>query len=92
MTSNGGHFYCSIVLMTFAGTPAIRLFSGIFLVTTAPAAITHPAPMVTPGITETLAPNQQLFPTLIGKAFLVLDFFLYNSMDDSLYKTHKKDQ
>ena len=26
-------------------------------------------PMVTPGITETLAPNQQLFPTLIGKAF-----------------------
>ena len=69
MTSIGGHFYCSIVLMTFAGTPAIRLLSGIFLVTTAPAAITHPAPMVTPGITETLAPNQQLFPTLTGNAF-----------------------
>ena len=60
----GGHFYCSIVLMTFAGTPAIKLFAGISLVTTAPAAITHPAPIVTPGITETLAPNQQLSPTL----------------------------
>lgn len=69
MTSNGGHFYCSIVLMTFAGIPAIKLLPGISLVTTAPAAITHPEPMVTPGITETLAPNQQLFPTLIGKAF-----------------------
>ena len=69
MTSNGGHFYCSIVLMIFAGTPAIRLLSGISLVTTAPAAITHPAPMVTPGITETLAPEPTIIPYLIGKAF-----------------------
>ena len=76
MTSIGGHFYCSIVLMTFAGTPAIKLFAGISLVTTAPAAITHPAPIVPPGITETLAPHQQLSPILIGKAFSNPSFLL----------------
>ena len=35
--------------MIFAGTPPTTVFSGTSIVTTAPAAITAPSPMVTPG-------------------------------------------
>ena len=55
--------------MTLAGTPATMQLSGISLVTTLPAPMTHPEPMVTPGITDTFAPNQQLSPMVIGQAF-----------------------
>ena len=60
--------YWPIRFLIVAGTPATKQFSGTSLVTTLPAAITQPAPIVTPCITETFAPNQQLSPTLIGNA------------------------
>ena len=53
------HFHLSLI--TLAGTPATRLFGGTSLVTTLPAAITEPSPIVTPGVTTTLPPNQILF-------------------------------
>ena len=52
-----------------AGTPIMSELSGISFVTTEPAEITQLYPIVTPGITETFAPNQQLSPTVIGPAF-----------------------
>ena len=52
----------------FAGTPITTELSGISFVTPDPAEITELLPIVTPGITETLAPNQQLSPTVIGRA------------------------
>ena len=63
--------------MTFAGLPTAKEFSGIFFVTTAPAPITHPSPIVTPGRTITEPPSQQFLPIVIGfadyiKVFLVL--------------------
>ena len=61
--------YCSIIFLTVAGTPATKQLSGMSLVITLPAAITQPFPIVTPGMTDTFAPNQQLSPTLIGSAF-----------------------
>ena len=42
------------------GFPAARLYGGISLVTTLPAPITHPSPMVTPPQTTTLDASQQL--------------------------------
>ena len=60
--------YCSMIFFTLAGTPAAIALSGRSSVTTLPAAMTHPLPMVTPCSTETFAPNQQLSPTLIGSA------------------------
>ena len=45
--------------ITLQGTPAAKELAGISLVTTLPAPITHPSPMVTPGQTVTDAPNQQ---------------------------------
>ena len=50
-------------------SPAAKQLSGKSFVTTLPAAITQPFPIVTPGITDTFAPNQQLSPILIGRAF-----------------------
>jgi hypothetical protein len=43
---------------TLAGTPAATLFGGMSLVTTAPAAMIAPSPMVTPATTTTLTPSQ----------------------------------
>ena len=45
--------------ITLQGTPAAKVFSGMSRVTTLPAPITQPLPMVTPGQTVTPAPNQQ---------------------------------
>ena len=41
---------------------------GISLVTTLPAPITVPSPIVTPGNTETCPQNQVLLPTTMGSA------------------------
>lgn len=43
--------------------------SGISFVTTDPAPMTQPDPMVTPGMTDTLEPIQQLSPMVMGLAF-----------------------
>ena len=60
---------CSVmVLITLAGTPAANESEGISLVTTLPAPITQLSPIVTPGHTTTLAPNQQSFPMVTGLA------------------------
>ena len=48
--------YSSSFLTTFAGTPAIRLLGGTDRITTAPAATTLPAPIVTPGQINALVP------------------------------------
>ena len=69
--SSGLYFMLSasvIVRTTFAGTPAAKEFGGISRVTTAPAPMTQPSPIVTPGQTVTFAPNQQLFPMWTGFA------------------------
>lgn len=49
------------------GFPAARTFDGMSFVTTLPAPITVLSPIVTPGITVTLAPIQTLFPTVISR-------------------------
>ena len=64
-----------ISLITLAGTPATRLFGGTSLVTSLPA-ITEPSPIVTPGVTTTLPPNQILFPIVIGAPTLNLHYVL----------------
>src|SRR5438874_2039426 len=52
---------------TRAGTPATRVSAGTSSVTTAPAAITAPGPMVTPGRIIARAPIQTPSPTVIGR-------------------------
>ena len=54
--------------MTFAGTPATRVLSGISFVTTAPEAITTLFPIVTPGVIVTLPPIQTSSPIFTGLA------------------------
>lgn len=56
----------TIFLMTRAGFPTATLKSGISFVTTLPAPIVTPLPMVTPGTTTTLPPSQQSSPIVIG--------------------------
>lgn len=46
-----------MVFLITAGTPAATTLSGRSSVTTLPAAITQPLPMVTPCNTDTFAPN-----------------------------------
>ena len=48
---------------------AARLYGGISLVTTLPAPMTHPSPMVTPPHTTTLDASQQLSFIVIGFAY-----------------------
>jgi hypothetical protein len=55
--SVGSGSFGSIFLMILAGLPATQWKSGTSLVTTLPAPITQPLPMVTPGRTVTLPPN-----------------------------------
>lgn len=52
--------------MTLAGFPAMTTLSPTDLFTTEPAPTTTFSPMVTPPITVTSAPIQQLFPIDIG--------------------------
>ncbi|KAK1709760.1 hypothetical protein BDP67DRAFT_408423 [Colletotrichum lupini] len=52
--------------MTRAGLPATATKSGTSFVTTLPAPTVTPLPMVTPGRTIQLPPNQQSEPILIG--------------------------
>jgi hypothetical protein len=54
--------------MTFAGTPAAKLFGGTSLVTTAPAPITVFSPMVTPPRIVAAAAIQTFFAMTIGLA------------------------
>lgn len=55
--------------MTRHGFPTAKLYGGISFVTTLPAPITHPSPMVTPPQTTTLDASQQLsFIVIEGKA------------------------
>lgn len=55
------------IFVTFAGTPPTTAFSGTFFETAAPAAITAPSPMVTPGSIVAFEPIQTLHPILIGR-------------------------
>ncbi|KAH8706178.1 hypothetical protein BGZ61DRAFT_350933, partial [Ilyonectria robusta] len=55
--------------ITFAGTPTATENSGTSLVTTLPAPIVHPLPIVTPGITVVFPPIQQSSPIVMGKAY-----------------------
>lgn len=59
---------CVISRITRAGTPAAKVLAGMSLVTTLPAPMTQPRPMVTPGHTTTFAPNQQSLPMATGLA------------------------
>jgi hypothetical protein len=54
--------------MNLAGTPPTRLPRSTSLVTTEPAAIVEPAPMLMPSKTVTLAPIQQSDSMVIGRA------------------------
>lgn len=63
---------------TRQGEPTARLYGGISLVTTEPAPITHPSPMLTLGQMVTLPPSQQLSPMVTEPArskFVVLPVF-----------------
>ncbi|KAI1331243.1 hypothetical protein F5Y16DRAFT_297053 [Xylariaceae sp. FL0255] len=53
-------------LKTLAGLPTATMSGGIDLVTTLPAPIVHPRPMITPGRTMTFAPSQQSSPMTTG--------------------------
>jgi len=55
--------------ITLHGLPTARLCGGIFFVTTLPAPITLPSPIVTPPQTTTLAANQQSFSIVTGFAY-----------------------
>ncbi len=50
-----------------AGLPCARDDAGTVAVTTAPAATTEPAPMVTPGAMKACAQIQVLSPTVMGR-------------------------
>ncbi|KAI1492484.1 hypothetical protein F5X96DRAFT_379910 [Biscogniauxia mediterranea] len=52
--------------MALAGLPHATIKGGMSLVTTLPAPIVHPRPMVTPGRTTQFPPNQQSSPIVIG--------------------------
>src|SRR5215475_6301277 len=54
------------LLITLAGLPAAREFGGTSRLTTEWAAITDPAPTVTPGRTVTLPPSHTLSPMTVG--------------------------
>ena len=56
----------SIALITLQGFPAANTPDGISFVTTLPAPITHPSPIVTPAVTVTFEASQQLFPIVMG--------------------------
>ena len=51
---------------TRQGLPAATTFAGMSRVTTLPAPTTTLSPMVTPGVTTVLPPNQTLFPMATG--------------------------
>ena len=53
---------------TRQGLPTATLLAGMSRVTTLPAPMTQLSPMVTPGKTVQLPPNQTLLPTVIGFA------------------------
>ncbi|KAK4138399.1 hypothetical protein BT67DRAFT_370290, partial [Trichocladium antarcticum] len=56
---------------TLAGVPRATLHGGMSLVTTAPAPIAQPSPMVTPGKTTTWPPIQQSSPMVMGLAYSI---------------------
>ncbi|KAI0552979.1 hypothetical protein F4679DRAFT_31919 [Xylaria curta] len=57
---------CRTGLMTLAGFPTATMKGGMSLVTTLPAPIVQPRPMVTPAKTITFPPSQQSSPMIIG--------------------------
>jgi hypothetical protein len=61
-------YYWLSCLITFAGFPTAKELSGISFVTTDPAPITHPFPIVIPGQITELPPIQQSSPIVMGKA------------------------
>ena len=58
-----------ICRITLHGFPTARECGGISFVTTLPAPITQPSPIVTPPVTTTLLASQQLSPIVIGFAY-----------------------
>lgn len=62
----GSGSFTSIFLMIRAGLPATTWKSGTSFVTTLPAPIVQPRPMVMPGNTIAFPPNQQSAPIVIG--------------------------
>ena len=59
-------FYLFNSRITFAGLPTASELSGISFVTTAPAPITQPFPMMTPGQITAFPPIQQSLPIVTG--------------------------
>ncbi|KAI1502674.1 hypothetical protein F5X99DRAFT_378063 [Biscogniauxia marginata] len=66
-SSSGGT--SRIGLKTLAGLPHATMKGGISLVTTLPAPMVQPRPIVTPGRTIQFPPNQQSSPIVIGAPF-----------------------
>jgi hypothetical protein len=62
----GSSSFGSIFLMIRAGLPATTWKAGTSLVTTLPAPMVAPRPILIPGQTVTLPPNQQSSPIVIG--------------------------
>ena len=60
------HFQWMFSRITFAGTPAANALAGTSLVTTAPAAMIAPSPMVTPLRIIAFVPIQMWSPMTIG--------------------------
>src|SRR5664280_249570 len=61
---------CYRCLATVAGTPATRVAGGTSCVTTAPAATTESAPMVTPGKTVAAVPIHTFLSIVIGSTVM----------------------
>ena len=68
MVAVGGEFRNYRCRCTRQGLPTARVRAGTSIVTTLPAPIVAPSPIVTPGITRDPAPIHTLFPTRIGAA------------------------
>ena len=70
-------YYSSVLtfLMNLAGIPATMEHSSTSFVTTAPAAMIAPSPIVTPGKIVAFEPIQTLFPIFIGAAIRLALFF-----------------
>jgi hypothetical protein len=65
---------------TLAGTPIATLQAGISFVTTAPAAIVQPCPIVTPGKITTCPPIQQSSPITTFLAYSIFSRRLWTSV------------
>ena len=80
--------YLFIFLTTRQGLPTATTLEGMSFVTTEPAPMTVPSPIVTPGNTTTFAPIQQPLPMVMG---LVYVRQRYSPLSESQFGVRRSD-